>query len=170
MKKFRFSVLVVLVLMGSFWTRPSSAFSLGLQGGLHLANDSTGLSSQTRFMFGGRLELPLFMNLFLQTELNYLNYGTSEFLGVPVLGKVKIEARGFSPYLLIGPEFGFKVSGSNLINGSNFSIDFGLGAEFEVAPMALFFIDGRYSLGTTNYLGTVKTRSVQILAGLAFAI
>ncbi|MCB0404333.1 MAG: PorT family protein [Bdellovibrionales bacterium] len=170
MKKVRLSVLLLLILGSSIWTRPCTALSLGLQGGLHLANDSTGLSSQTRFMFGGRLELPLFMNLFLQTELNYLNYGASEYLGVPVLGKVKIEARGFSPYLLIGPEFGFKVSGSSLFAGSNFSVDFGAGAEFEVAPMALFFIDGRYSLGTTNYLGSVKTRSVQILAGLAFGI
>lgn len=170
MKRFFLVLFAVFFVSSVFLPRQSMALSMGLQGGAHFANDSLGVSNQTTFMFGGRLEMPLFMNLFLQTELNFLDYGPAEYLGVPVLGKVKIDGNGFSPYLLIGPEFGFKVGGSTLYNGSNFSIDFGAGAEFEVAPMVLFFADARYSLGTANITGTLKTRSVQVIAGIAFEI
>ncbi|MEJ2613363.1 MAG: porin family protein [Ignavibacteriaceae bacterium] len=114
------------------------------------------------------------------------------YLEIPVLLKLKIPTPGpITPYAFAGPNIGILLSANDETNGhetdikehinsTDFALDFGAGVSFNIAPLLDFLIDGRYSIGLSELptdeakqsLGnlTVKTRDIQIVAGIMFGL
>jgi opacity protein-like surface antigen len=118
---------------------------------------------------------------------------------IPILFKAKFLDGPVKPYALVGPNLGIVTSANvnvapgqgaqfqaqdvdikSSTSGMDFGIDFGGGAEFNVAPRVAITGDVRYSLGLSNLDKTTaqqgqvqtstKTRGFQIQFGALFSI
>jgi opacity protein-like surface antigen len=118
---------VILMLCLASVAFSQTPMSVGIQGGLNLANLSfdpsmtPSPSTRTAFGFGGVLEIGVNEMFFIQPELLYLSGGAKweytggtttmkfDVLSVPVLVKAKFDAGQMKPYVFAGPEVGFKL-------------------------------------------------------------
>ncbi len=114
------------------------------------------------------------------------------YLEIPILLKLKIPTPGpITPYIFAGPNIGILLSATDEAGGqdtdikdqlssTDFALDFGAGVGFNIAPFIDLLIDARYSLGLSELptdqakqsLGnlTVKTKDIQIVAGIMFGL
>jgi opacity protein-like surface antigen len=119
------------------------------------------------------------------------------YLEVPVLARFSLGTGvSFSPYLMVGPSFGFELSCKATLEGNGISTDgdcedegedsgrkkFDVGAagvagvEFRMGPGALL-VEGRYTHGLTNLNdgdsdinGKIMNRSFAVMAGYTFTL
>ena len=154
------------------------------------------LQIEPMFATGGtQISGPLFSNGFNSVN-GKITYKLS-FIEVPILLKVKVPVAGsVTPYAFLGPNVAFVMSSKELdepdgyasnetdmkdqTSSINFSLDFGAGAGFNVAPLTTILFDVRYSLGLANMLSdkgkqgtgynSIKTNGFQIVAGVMFGL
>ena len=203
MKSFFVVLFIVCLSSVAFSQTP---MSIGGQVGLNLAGLSidplqAGVSSGTRTTFGigGVLEIGVNEMFFIQPELTYLMGGAKytytggetdqnyDVLSIPVLVKAKFGTGEIKPYVFAGPELGFTMKSEQTVGttttdiksntaSTNFSLDFGGGAEYKLNPSTGLFADLRYSLGLSNLNNvsgsatTVKTTGIQFFVGVKFGI
>ncbi len=146
---------------------------VGAHGGVNLASISTPASvSYTEMMVGVFYESEGDL-LHFQPEFNYVKKGYANYLVVPLLLKVKLASPVVSPYIVVGPAPAFKVEGAGA-KSFDLSLDAGGGIELKVAPAISILAEVRYSLGLLNVNDlsavSVKTRGIQILGGIHFAL
>jgi len=122
------------------------------------------------------------------------------YLEVPALLKIALGTSSTRPYLMVGPSIGvnlssklkFSASGisaeldaKEITKSTDFGLAFGAGLSFPVSTSSIF-VEGRYNLGlldiakegTLKFMGEdivsgdaeVKTRGLQIMAGIAFPL
>lgn len=142
---------------------------------------------------------------YLETGLRYQSYGISasavsggstltvssdaHYLEIPILLKPIFDAGGWYPYLMVGPDVGFKISetGTVTINGTslsastsiyntvNFSANAGAGAMFPFSEIVRGLLQFDYSLGVINVIspsanaGRAFTRGATVTAGVVLA-
>ena len=164
-------------------------------------------SSVTRFVVGGAVQIGFPGPVSIQAEPMYTQKGFKiegqgfeakvkvDYITIPVLVKAKFGTSSVKPYLFAGPNIGIQLSSEVVAEGggqsqttdidsitssTDFAIDFGGGAEFEVAPMVSITADARYSLGLSNIVDvttqpgatepSAKSRGFQILVGVLFRV
>lgn len=166
-------------------------------------------SSRTGFKFGGALQVEFAPMFALQVEPMFATGGSeisgpggkitfkASFIEVPILLKVNVPVAGsVTPYAFLGPNIAFIMSSKELAeitgfpsneadikdqtSSINFSLDFGAGAGFKVAPLTTILLDVRYSLGLANMLNdqgkqstgynSIKSTGFQIVAGVMFGL
>ena len=184
MKKLSAAVICVITVLATA-VQPIfaqyDAMQFGVKIGLNLANVSTdpdppegfSFDAVTKFGVGGIMLYPLSEVLDLQVEAMYLLKGTKaefDFLGtvfemelnlaylsVPVMVRYNLGSVDTSPYIVVGPEFGFLLSAKDKFGDDpevdvkdNFksldlglNIGAGLSMNMEATPM---FVEVRYSL------------------------
>ena len=182
---------------------------LGVKVGLNLANvsvdpDPEGFSfdAVTKFGVGGIMLYPLSEVLDLQVEAMYLLKGSKAefdffgtvselelnlaYLSVPVMGRYNLGSGDTSPYIVVGPEFGFLLSAKfkfgdepeGDVKDSYKSLDLGLnigaGVSMNMGANSVF-VEVRYSLGLSDINDipddsdfTVKTTGIQFFVGMMF--
>jgi hypothetical protein len=112
------------------------------------------------------------------------------YVELPVLLSVSLSTGGVRPYLLAGPTIGYLTGAKaeafasgktqdvlSTFNRTDLGVSFGGGFSVPLGG-ALVFVEGRYSLGLKNILkdttdtqgGTLKTRGVQVAAGVTFRL
>lgn len=185
------------------------ALQFGVKAGLNLANlsldpEPEGLTfdAARKFGLGGIMLYPLSDVLDLQVEAMYLQKGSKvnvEFFGevlkseinvtyisIPVMGRYNLGAGDRSPYIVLGPEFGFLLSAKSRFEDepeedekdTSKSMDLGLniGAGVSMKMGAIpKFCEVRYSLGLLDTNDdpddpdtTVKTTGIQLFVGMMF--
>lgn len=143
-------------------------------------------------LLGVHLELgtPMFV---LRPELNYSVHGyqyvgfidvSRKYLEIPVLFKFSILPGPIQPFFEIGPQLGIHMSdtvtalgGSVTTNDTSNSTDIagvaGAGIKLAIIPSIAIEAEARYVFGFTNSNADanveVKTRALQVLAGLTFS-
>jgi opacity protein-like surface antigen len=164
---------------------------------------------RTGFMIGAAGELGFAKMFYITLEPTYCGKGCQftagtttqtlayNYLNLPVLFKVKFLKGMVRPYAFAGPNLGILLSASSTVegaqgaqggstdikqftSGSDFAIDFGGGAEFNVIPKLGLTADVRYSLGLSDINNTpaapggtalkINTRGFQILIGAMFHV
>jgi opacity protein-like surface antigen len=122
------------------------------------------------------------------------------YLEVPALLKIALGTSSIQPYLMAGPTIGFNLSSNlefsaagisaeldakEITKSTDFGLAFGAGVSFPAGASSIF-MEGRYNLGlsdiakegTLTFMGEdlvsgdaeVKTRGVQIMAGISFPL
>jgi hypothetical protein len=145
---------------------------------------------------GVKLEGPLFQNNLGQV-LNGTITNKVTFLEFPILAKAKFPAGPVKPYGFLGPALGIRLSAKeedevpsagykeetsqdSTTSSIDFSLAFGGGAEFTVAPKVAVTADVRYVLGLKD-LNTsadqpgqqhrsIKTNGIQFFVGVLFKV
>ena len=163
---------------------------------------------RTGMMIGAAAELGFAKMFYVAIEPTYCGKGCSftqgsvtqtiayNFLNIPVLFKVKFLKGMVRPYAFVGPNLGILLSATSsttglaagngdtdikaTTSGSDFALDFGGGAEFNIVPKIAITGDVRYSLGLSNLnnatvaAGATQTKyttgGFQILFGAMFHI
>ena len=161
---------------------------------------------RTMIMFGAQAEVGFAKMFYIVLQPTYEGKGYQisgpagsstiavNELDLPLLFKVKFLQGVIRPYAFAGPDLGFVLTAtrSYSITGLNrpdedlksntastdFAIDFGGGAEYNVMPKMGITLDVRYSLGLSNMANppagaasqTDKGAGFQILAGVMFHI
>jgi hypothetical protein len=192
------AVLVAVTLLFTSSVTAAEKPSFGVLGGLDLANlavdpDPTDgdLDSIRRASVGGLIELGLTPVASLQARCMYVPKGTGldavedgislqaktviDYVTVPVLLKLRANTEKVRPYLVVGPEIGFKARSNvslstsvsvprdllaevedelndqvdNELKSTDVALDFGGGVEIPFRRMS-FLIEGIYSLGLRN--------------------
>jgi hypothetical protein len=193
-----FAVLVAAVLVSTSSASAAEIPTFGVLGGIHLANlaldpdpDDVSLDSLARANIGGFAEFGLAPNLSLQARAMYVRKGarleqrieevdlraetTIDYITVPVLLKIRADTAKIRPYVVVGPEIGFKTrAGASLstnppmpmdlvaqveeelndqvkdnVSSTDVALDFGGGIEIPARRMS-FLVEGIYSLGLRN--------------------
>ena len=177
----------------------------GVKVGLNLANvsidpDPEGFSfdAVTKFGAGGIMLYPLSEVLDLQVEAMYLLKGTKAefdffgtvsklelnlaYLSVPVMVRYNLGSEDTSPYIVVGPEFGFLLSAKSKFDGEeedakddfkslDLGLNIGAGVSMDMGTMPMF-AEVRYSLGLSdiddNDDSTTKTTGIQLFVGMMF--
>jgi len=162
----------------------------------------------TGLMIGAQAELGFAKMFYIVMEPLYCGKGfsatfqggtataTASEIDIPVLFKVKFMKGIIRPYAFAGPEIGFVMSSTLSITGradqdiksqissTDFAIDFGGGAEYNVTPKIGITLDVRYSVGVGNManppaagtavggLGStnITLSGFQVLAGVMFHV
>ena len=210
------------LLLTLFASDAFSQFSIGARGGIHIADyaisgaDGFGTNPESRLgpLVGVVSEIRFSDNFAIQPELNFLQKGASQDIQFSdsLFGGLRVEAEVFVNYLelpvllkvgssfstlrvdaLVGPGFGYAMSGKTkgtiTTNGvpeseeesidfdedgfsrTDFSLHFGGMLTFQAGGAAKIFVDGRYILGLTN-LNTsdsdteTRNRGVSFSAGV----
>ena len=167
---------------------------------------------RTGIIFGAQAELGFAKMFYIEMEPSYIGKGYTisgtqgtatvalSELQFPVLFKVKFMKGVIRPYAFVGPNIGFVLSSTltyaitgqtipdqdlkSQTSSTDFAIDFGGGAEYNVTPKIGITLDVRYSLGVGNLAnppaapqGQAVTTSptnhasgFQIMAGVMFHI
>ncbi len=193
-----FSVLWAAVLISTSSVSAAETPSFGILGGLHLANLSitpeptdASLDSIKWANIGGLVELGLTPNASLQARCMYVPKGVElvdlaeevdlsaeaiiDYVTVPVLLKIQANTAKIRPYVVVGPELGFRIRAgasvattavvpgdilnvleedlsdqlNNELESIDVALDFGGGIEIPSERMS-FLIEGFYSLGLRN--------------------
>ncbi|MCH7819320.1 MAG: PorT family protein, partial [Candidatus Marinimicrobia bacterium] len=153
----------------------------------------------TKFGLGGIMLYPLSEVLGLQVEAMYLLKGSKaefDFLGtvfetelnlaylsVPVMVRYNLGSEDTSPYIVVGPEFGFLLSAKSKFDGEpeedvkddfkslDLGLNIGAGVSMNMGTMPVF-AEVRYSLGLSNIEdnndSTTKTTGIQLFVGMMF--
>ncbi len=158
-------------------------------------------TTRTGFMVGGVFEIALSSSISLQPELIYIQKGCAasqgntsvtekfSYIEIPVLLKVKFGTSEFKPYVFGGPAIALNMSAEeelnngtqtqtndlkNVIESTDFGLQFGAGADYSINPKTILFGDIRYALGLSNIAKTagvsIKTTGIQIFVGIKFAL
>ena len=111
-------------------------------------------------------------------------------LVVSPLYVLRIPVRGFTPFVQLGPEFGFNLSAKEILNSEigggesknpwgwkkdpNLSLNAGVGVAMPMKG-GEGSLDVRYNLGLTNMSGSpfaksIKTNGIQLVVGYSFAV
>jgi hypothetical protein len=193
-----FAVLLAVTLVSISNVSAAEKPSFGVLGGLDLANlavepdptDAT-LDSIKRANVGGLVEFGLTPVASLQARCMYVPKGAGleavedgislqartviDYVTVPVLLKLQANTEKVRPYVVVGPEFGFKARASvslstsasvpmdilaevedelndqvnNELKSTDVALDFGGGVELPSGRMSIL-IEGVYSLGLRN--------------------
>ena len=201
-----FCVIIVLAIAIQPIFAQDDAMQFGVKAGLNLANISfdpeiEGLSfdAATKFGVGGIILYPLSEVLDLQVEAMYLLKGSKSkiegfdddfefnlaYLSVPVMGRYNLGSGDTSPYIAVGPEFGFLLSAKSKfgdeeedLKDTTKSIDLGLnigaGVSMDMGTMPVF-AEVRYSLGLSDINDdpddpdtSIKTTGIQLFVGMMF--
>jgi hypothetical protein len=162
---------------------------------------------RTGLMFGAQAEIGFGNMFFIVLQPGYVGkgYGITDPHGtrtvsideveIPILLKVKFLDGVVRPYLFAGPNVTFLLSAIEIYSfpdqivpyqnlrsntQTDFAVDFGGGAEFDVAPMLDITADVRYSLGLASLINsasymesppvTTKASGFQILVGAMFHV
>ena len=201
-------IIVVLVIAIQPIFAQDNAMQFGVKVGLNRANASVdpepeGVSfvAVTKFGLGGIMIYPLSEVLSLQVEAMYLLKGSKAeidffgnvivfefnfaYLSVPVMGRYNLGSGDTSPYIVVGPEFGFLLSAKGKVDDeeedikdTTKSIDLGLnigaGVSMKIGATPMFG-EVRYSLGLSDISDdpddpdtTVKTTGIQLFVGMMF--
>jgi hypothetical protein len=153
----------------------------GVVGGLNFStvkieNEEADPSTQTNFVIGGMLELPVYKNLTIQLQPSYIRKGADfkvkgnsldwifeeNYIELPV--HFKINFGSDYPYLFVGPTVGYlldaelrteldgiKFSGDvkEITEEFDYGISFGAGFEKSLGCGNIFF-EARYTMGLSN--------------------
>ncbi len=193
-----FAALCTAVLISTSSVAAAERPSFGVLGGVHLSNlaidpDPTdaSLSSITQANIGGLVDFGLTPYASLQARCMYVPKGASlddvadeidlkatttiNYITVPLLLKIQADADKVRPYVVVGPELGFKVSANasfttaasvpgdilnqleqeltdevnNNLKSPDVALDFGGGIEIPSGRVSVL-IEGIYSLGLRN--------------------
>jgi opacity protein-like surface antigen len=165
---------------------------------------------RTGIMFGAQAELGFAKMFYVVLQPTYVGkgYGLTAPQGTatialnelefPVLFKVKFMKGVIRPYAFVGPNIAFVLSNKESFSvtgqtipdidlksqtsSTDFALEFGGGAEYNVMPKLGITLDVRYSLGLANLANppavagqaastqTVKASGFQILAGVMFHV
>jgi opacity protein-like surface antigen len=165
---------------------------------------------RTGIMFGAQAELGFAKMFYVVLQPTYVGKGYSltapqgtatialNELEFPVLFKVKFMKGVIRPYAFVGPNIAFVLSNTESFSvtgqtipdidlkpqtsSTDFALEFGGGAEYNVMPKMGITLDVRYSLGLGNLANppavpgqpantqTVKASGFQILAGVMFHV
>ena len=203
-----FCIFIVLAIATQPIFAQDNAMQFGVKAGLNLANlsfdpETEGVSfdAATKFGLGGIMLYPLSEVLDLQVEAMYLFKGSKAeidffgdvivvefnftYLSVPVMGRYNLGSGDTSPYIVVGPEFGFLLSAKVKVDDEEEdikdtakSIDLGLnigaGVSMDMGTMPAF-AEVRYSLGLSDIKDdpddpdtTAKTTGIQLFVGMMF--
>ena len=201
-----FCVIIVLAIAIQPIFAQDDAMQFGVKAGLNLANisfdpepEGVSFDAATKFGLGGIMLYPLSEVLDLQVEAMYLFKGSKvdvfgdvivvefnfTYLSVPVMGRYNLGSGDTSPYIVVGPEFGFLLSAKvkvddeeEDIKDTTKSIDLGLnigaGVSMDMGTMPVF-AEVRYSLGLSDIKDdpddpdtTAKTTGIQLFVGMMF--
>jgi hypothetical protein len=175
---------------------------VGLLGGVDFSSvehNDPGTGHRKGFQVGADLELPIFIWLWFQPEIKYVQKGYSIFtspvgtpvnatvpfnyLEIPLHAKLKLAQGTVAPFAIIGPAFAVKLSGGNNDIGDgesagtnlktlDISLDIGLGTDVQVSKNTKIFVSFEYSAGLLTVIpGTEDgNRNMQLIAGWNFAI
>jgi hypothetical protein len=173
----------------------------GFLGGMDFASvehNDPGTGHRNGFQLGADAELPIFVWLWFQPEIKYVQKGYSiassplgasvnatvpfNYLEVPLHAKVKLAQGTVAPFAILGPSFAVKLSGGkNDIgdgesSGTNLrtwdmSFDIGLGTDIQVSANSKLFVSFEYSAGLLTVIpGTSDgNRNIELIAGWNFA-
>ena len=200
-----FCVIIVLAIAIQPIFAQSDAMQFGVKVGLNLANASVdpepeGVSfvAVTKFGLGGIMIYPLSEVLSLQVEAMYLLKGSKAeidffgevfdvklnlaYLSVPVMGRYNLGSEDTSPYIVVGPEFGFLLSAKVKVSGEpeedikddfkslDLGLNIGAGVSMNMGATPMFG-EVRYSLGLSDIDdddNTTKTTGIQLFVGMMF--
>ena len=201
-----FCVIIVLAIAIQPIFAQSDAMQFGVKVGLNLANASVdpepeGVSfvAVTKFGLGGIMIYPLSEVLSLQVEAMYLLKGSKAeidffgevfdvklnlaYLSVPVMVRYNLGSEDTSPYIVVGPEFGFLLSAKTKVGDEpeedakddfkslDLGLNIGAGVSMDMGATPMFG-EVRYSLGLSdiddNDDGTTKTTGIQLFVGMMF--
>jgi hypothetical protein len=159
-------------------------------------------TSRTGLLFGANLDMGFGHYISVQPGLRFVMKGAGgsdgaggsftiklNYFEIPVLLKVTFPLTEVKPFLFAGPVLGINMSAneddtpqggtttttdvSNNVSGTDFSILFGGGVGFKVAPKVDLYASFGYQLGLSNILKnntttTLKNTGIQITAGAWF--
>ncbi|MBI5475047.1 MAG: PorT family protein [Ignavibacteriae bacterium] len=160
-------------------------------------------SGKTGFAFGADAEFGFAGMFYVVAQPRYIMKGNSFEQGtakltrslsemeIPIYFKVKFLKAPVRPYGFLGPNIGIVLSAKDKYEGTqqdgevdmkdqtsgmDFSLDFGGGAEFWVAPKVAITGDVRYSMGLSNLIknpvqnASAKSRGFQLAFGVLITV
>lgn len=173
----------------------------------YAANSGITKSGSIGFIAGAVAELEFAGMFAVEAEPRFVTIGTKweqgtakqtasgSVLEIPIHFKTKFLKGTVRPYAFVGPNIGIVLSAREKLEGTNqdydvdtkantsstnFALDFGGGAQFNIAKNVALTGDVRFSLGLSNLnnaqavpgaaVTSVKTRGFQIVFGALFAI
>jgi len=179
MKKLTVILAVIFTLSVTFTLQAQIKFGAG--GGLNFSSvkidfEEIETKSQTNFVIGGVLELPVYKNLSLQFQPSYIRKGADfklagnpldwifelNYVEIPILLKMNFGNK--YPYLFAGPAVGYlldaelkteldgiKFTGDlkDITEKFDYGVSFGAGFEKSLG-FGNFFFEARYTLGLSN--------------------
>ncbi len=156
--KLKTILLAVLIAVSTISVYSQPTLSLGLEGGLNLANVSITPSqtsnSRTGLIIGGVLDIGISRNIGVTTGLRYTMKGFQvtnggvtftdklNYLEVPALLKVKFPLTEVKPYLVGGPVLGIRVSASEEQSNGTQTADVDASSAYETIDFGLLFGGG----------------------------
>lgn len=156
--KLKTILLAALLALSTISVYSQPTLSLGLEGGLNLANVSITPSqtsnSRTGLIIGGVLDIGISRNIGVTTGLRYsmkgfqvTNGGVTftdklNYLEVPALLKVKFPLTEIKPYLVGGPVLGIRVSASEEQSNGTQTADVDASSAYESIDFGLLFGGG----------------------------
>jgi hypothetical protein len=156
--KLKTILLAVLMAVSTISVYSQPTLSLGLEGGLNLANVSITPSqtsnSRTGLIIGGVLDIGISRNIGVTTGLRYTMKGFQvtnggvtftdklNYLEVPALLKVKFPLTEVKPYLVGGPVLGIRVSASEEQSNGTQTADVDASSAYETIDFGLLFGGG----------------------------
>jgi hypothetical protein len=175
---------------------------LGVFGGLDFASvehNDPGTNHRKGFQIGAEYEMPIFIWLWFQPELKYVQKGYSvsssplgvpvnaavpfNYLELPLHAKVKLAQGTVAPFGIFGPSFARKLSGGNNDIGDgeslgtnlrnwDISFDIGIGTDVQVSKNTRIFVSFEYSAGLLTVIPNTDqgNRNMQLILGYNFAL
>lgn len=156
--KLRSTLLALFLMAASMTVYSQPNISLGLEGGLNLANVSITPSqtsnSRTGLIIGGILDVGISSNIGIQGGLRYTMKGFQvtnggatftdklNYIEVPALLKVKFPLTEVKPYLVGGPVLGIRVSASEEQSNGTQTADVDASSAYESIDFGLLFAGG----------------------------
>jgi len=187
-----------------FSPEPASAqFRIGARGGINIATlsvsvddfywEQSRISSYVGPAFGGIMQIDFSGPVFLRIEPMYVQKGTNhrvdyyvyvgppgsivqplklEFLQLPVCLGLQIGDGPLRPYLFAGPNIGYMLTRG--YSRTDFALDAGLGAAYDLSEICSVLLDVRYSAGLNNLNSEdpgapeLRSRGIQPMVGVLF--
>ena len=180
------------------------SMQFGVKAGLNLAKldfgtepeEGVSFEAATKFGLGGTMLYPLSEVLGLQVEALYLLKGmiakiplkgevkyNFTYISVPVMGRYNLGSGDISPYIAVGPEFGFQLSANakifdeegelEVLKSIELGFNIGAGVSMTMGDTPMFG-EIRYSLGLSDindFPGDddiIKTKGIQFFVGMMF--
>jgi hypothetical protein len=203
-------VIIVMILALPSLAQADNLIGLGLGANMSSLTNQPSASTNVEFVAGAFFDYGLGDIWYVETGLRYNSYGITgpgfvnltagtvssdvHYLEIPILIKPTFNLGGWYPYLLAGPQIGFKVSetasannvssssstSTNIYNSVNVMIVLGAGAEVPIGNVRLF---GQfdYDLGLVNIVnsstivtspivGSAQTRGALFTAGVVIPL
>lgn len=164
------------------------------------------IHSSAGLAVGGSAEIQMARLVYLQPELNFIQKGATSgddndftttlklnYLEIPVLAKIKLDAGMVHPFVLAGPGFSYLVgstasvdykgahssasTNSKEINKFDVTATIGLGADIDLGDSISAVFEGRYGRGfrrinseTDKYHSEIRNSGFQFLTGLQVSL